>query len=504
MRGRMLVLTLFVTLSLSLPLAQPGGLFVQSAQAATEDEYFELMKLFVDTFEQIDRNYVKPVDRRELLDAAMRGMVLKLDPYSSYIDTSELKQFNESVEQEFGGIGIQVTIDPPTRQLTVMVPISGTPAYKAGLRAGDRIIEIDEKPTADFPEGREMESAIKMMRGKPGEVVKVKIQHKGDAEPISLEITRAIIKSPTVLGDHYDKAGNWSFFLEGEDKIGYLRLTSFARNSTEEIHDSLEQLKKDGMKALILDLRFNPGGLLSAATAISDFFVESGVIVSTKGRNTDEQVYKAKKAGTYSGFPMVVLVNRYSASASEIVSACLQDHKRAIIVGERTWGKGSVQNVIELEGGKSALKLTTASYHRPSGKNIHRFPKATEKEEWGVMPDAGFEVKFTDEELTKLFEARRERETVRLDGSTPKVEFVDGQLAKGTAWLKEQLATKKPDGDKPADAEKPAEAAEKAKEGDKPTEKKAGAGLPARLGQSFAEAFLDWQRTQLGRPSRTA
>lgn len=495
MRAGLLSLVLWSTLGVS-------TLFVQPARAATEDEYFELMKLFVDTFEQIDRNYVKPVDRRELMEAAMRGMVLKLDPYSSYIDTTELKQFNESVEQEFGGIGIQVTVEPRTRRLMVMVPIPGTPAYKAGLRAGDHIIEIDDKPTADFAEGREMESAVKMMRGKPGDIVKLKIQHKDDKEPISLEVIRAIIKTPTVLGDHYDKDGNWSYFLEGDDKIGYLRLTSFGRNSTEEIHDSLEKLKKDGMKALILDLRFNPGGLLSAATAISDYFVESGVIVSTKGRNTDEQVYKAKKAGTYSGFPMVVLVNRYSASASEIVSACLQDHKRAIVVGERTWGKGSVQNVIELEGGKSALKLTTASYHRPSGKNIHRFPKATEKDEWGVLPDEGFEIKFTDDEIAKLFDARRERETVRADGTVPKVDFVDSQLAKGMSWLKEQLAAKTPDADKPADAEKPASDAEKNKPAEKPTEKKEGAGLQMRLGHPFVEAFFEWQSVQPGRPSR--
>ncbi|MEK6261385.1 MAG: S41 family peptidase [Planctomycetota bacterium] len=503
MRGLLLILTLLSTLGASTLLLQPA--FVPSASAATaEDEYFELMKLFVDTFEQIDRNYVKPVDRRELMEAAMRGMVLKLDPYSSYIDTSDLKQFNESVEQEFGGIGIQVMVEERTRRLMVMIPIPGTPAYKAGLRAGDHIIEIDDKPTADFVEGREMQSAVKLMRGKPGDSVKLKIQHKDDAEPITLDVTRAIIKTPTVLGDHYDKDGNWSYFLEGEDKIGYLRLTSFGRNSTEEIHDSLEKLKKDGMKALILDLRFNPGGLLSAATAISDFFVESGVIVSTKGRNTDEQTYKAKKAGTFSGFPMVVLVNRYSASASEIVSACLQDHKRAIVVGERTWGKGSVQNVIELEGGKSALKLTTASYHRPSGKNIHRFPKATEKDEWGVMPDEGFEVKFTDEEMRKLDDVLRVRGTFRSDGTAPKVEFVDSQLAKGSNWLKEQLAAKKSDADKPADAEKPAGADEKNKAAGKPAEKKEGARLQKLPGPQYVEAILEWLQLFPHQNSRAA
>ena len=481
-RGWFLALVMFLGFALPAP---------QQVQAASEDEYFELMKLFVDSFEQIDRNFVEKVDRRELVEAAMRGMVMKLDPYSSYIEPTELKQFNETVEQEFGGIGIQVTIEPKTRQLMVMTPIPGTPAYKAGIRAGDHIIEIDDKPTADFVAGREMDTAVKLMRGKPGVSVKVKIQHAGATDPETLDIVRAVIKTPTVLGDHYDSMGNWSFMMEGEDKIGYIRLTSFGRNSTEEVHDALEALKKEGMKGLILDLRFNPGGLLTAATAISDFFVESGVIVSTKGRNTEEQVVKAKRAGTYSGFPMVVLVNRFSASASEIVSACLQDHKRAIIVGERTWGKGSVQNVIELEGGKSALKLTTASYHRPSGKNIHRLPKATEKDEWGVMPDEGFEVKMSTEEIGKLFDARREREVVR-NGEAPKSTFVDTQLNKGLGWLKEQLAEKKPEEKKPED-----------KKEDKPEEKKEGAALPLKSGRFFVDALLEWFAVQPGRAIRT-
>lgn len=464
-------------------------------QAASEDEYFELMKLFVDSFEQIDRNFVEKVDRRELVEAAMRGMVMKLDPYSSYIEPTELKQFNESVDQEFGGIGIQVTIDPKTRQLMVMTPIPGTPAYRAGIRAGDHIVEIDGKPTADFVAGREMDTAVKMMRGKAGEPVMVKIQHTGAKEPESLEIVRAVIKTPTVLGDHYDSQGNWSFMMEGDEKVGYIRLTSFGRNSVEEVRDALDELKKAGMKALVLDLRFNPGGLLSAAKDISDFFIESGVIVSTKGRNTEEQTYRARRAGTYSGFPMVVLVNRYSASASEIVSACLQDHKRAVVVGERTWGKGSVQNVIELEGGKSALKLTTASYHRPSGKNIHRLPKATEKDEWGVMPNDGFEVKLSNEDMTKLFDSRREREILRT-GEAAKSDYVDVQLARGVKYLKETLEAK-PDAEKPANGEDKAD--------DKPdakpeTEKKEGAALPTRLGRSYVDALLEWFRVQPGRP----
>jgi carboxyl-terminal processing protease len=471
-----------------LAIAVGCGVFAQATHAASDDEYYELMKIFVDTFEQIDRNYVTQVDRRELVEAAMRGMIVKLDPYSSYIDNKEFKSFNEHVEQEFGGIGIHVDVDDQTRQLFVTMPLPGTPAYKAGIRPNDRILEIDDKLTSDFPVGKEMESAISLIKGKPGTTVKIKVGHIGSDVPETFDITRATIKSPTVLGDRYDSKGEPIYMIDDKEKIAYVRLTSFGRNSTEEMQDVLAKLTKDGMRALILDLRFNPGGLLSAATAISDYFISEGVIVSTKGRNTEEHVVRAKRGGTYSGFPMAILVNRYSASASEIVSACLQDHKRAIIVGERTWGKGSVQNVIELEGGKSAIKLTTASYHRPSGKNIHRFPKATEKDEWGVMPDEGYVVPMSGDEMKKLFETRHDREKIPESDSTTLTALVDKQLDTGVEAVKKLLAEGKPIVEQPV---------QKAVTDEKKPEAKKADGTSMTdpvLQRSYVEAILEFWR----------
>lgn len=441
---------------------------------AADDEYYELLKMFVDSFEQIDRNYVTSVDRRKVIEAAMRGMITQLDPYSSYLEPDDFNQFNTTVEQEFGGIGIQVNVEDRTRQLMVMTPLPGTPAYKVGVRAGDRILEIDGKKTAEFEEGREIEAAVKMMRGKPGEVVRVTVLHEGGNKPESFEITRALIKTPTVIGDRYSSDGAWSLLLEGEPKLGYIRLTHFSRNTGQEMEDALKQLKASGMQGLILDLRYNPGGLLTEAIAVADLFIDKGVIVSTKGRNTEEQVFKAKKAGTYSGFPIVVLVNRFSASASEIVSACLQDHGRAIIVGERTFGKGSVQNVIPLEEGKSGLKLTTASYHRPSGKSIHRFPNAKETDEWGVSPNPGFEVKWGPREHEKYRDYRSERDVFRT-GDAPKSDFVDSQLAKGLDYLKAELAKPKAEPEKPEGKDN-ADDKKSSKDEKKDEKPKAGAG----------------------------
>jgi carboxyl-terminal processing protease len=365
---------------------------------------FELHQIFADTLDQIERNYVKGVSRRELIEAAIEGVLGKLDPYSNYISPDDIGRFKSNVEHQFGGIGIQIGIEDG--QLKVISPLLGTPAYRAGLESGDSILEIDGKST----EGIRIDEAVKQLKGEADTKVTLTIRHAGSREKETVTITRELVHVDTVLGDARKGDDTWDFMLDHDKHIGYIRVTAFSRDTAADVKKALVESQKDGLKGLILDLRFNPGGLLSSAIEVTDLFVSGGKIVSTKGRNTPERVWEAQSEGTFEGFPMVVLVNHYSASASEILSACLQDHKRAVIVGERTWGKGSVQNVIELEGGKSALKLTTAGYHRPSGKNIHRYPDAGEGDEWGVMPDDGYEVKLNGGQTARLIEYRRQRD----------------------------------------------------------------------------------------------
>ncbi|MBV8229035.1 MAG: S41 family peptidase, partial [Planctomycetaceae bacterium] len=352
----------------------------QATQGAKpKDEMMELYGVFVDAVEQVEANYVRPVDRRELLESALKGMLQNLDPHSSYINTTEWKQFKRQIEGRFGGIGIQVGMDPDANRLKVIAPMVGTPAYEAGVLAGDLIMEIDGQST----EGMNPDKAVEVLTGRPGTAVKLTVLHEGTEKSETLSMTRAIIDVPSVLGDNRKSDDAWDFMLDKGNKIGYIRITSFIQNTTEELKKALDELKAEGMKALILDLRDNPGGLLGAAVEVSDLFVDEGLIVSTKGRNTISKTYEAEKEGTYDNFPMVVLVNQNAASAAEIVSACLQDHNRAIVVGQRSYGKGSVQNIIDLEDGKSVLKLTVATYQRPSGKNIHRFKNAKDSDEWG-------------------------------------------------------------------------------------------------------------------------
>jgi carboxyl-terminal processing protease len=391
-----------------------GGLFSAHGLADTssapettpQEDYYELYKVLVDTIDQVERNYVKQLSRRELIEAAIEGVLDKLDPYSAYISPERLEHFRTTMESEFGGIGIQISIQADV--LTIVSPLVGTPAYRAGLMAGDRVVEINGEST----EGLKLDEAVRRLKGEAGTKVTLTVVHPGETEPEKVEITRENIHIDTVLGDHRKKDDAWEFMLRPDQGIGYVRLTAFSRDTARELRKTLEQLQSEGLRGLVLDLRFNPGGLLRSAVEISDMFVSEGRIVSTEGRNTPVQIWEAQKSGTFEGFPMVVLINRYSASASEIVSACLQDQDRAVIIGERTWGKGSVQNLIELEDGRSALKLTTASYRRPNGKNIDRGSSESE-DEWGVRPDEGFEIRLSDEEMQRLVTDRRQRDVVR-------------------------------------------------------------------------------------------
>ena len=426
----------------------------KTAPKPKQDEYFELMQTFVDTFEQVDRNYVKDVDRRKLLEAALRGMIKELDPYSSYIPPEELARFNQQVDQQFGGIGIQVQPDPRTRRILVISPLPDTPAYKAGVRAGDIVTEVEGYDTENMPLSR----AVELMKGPPGETVSIKVRHLSATEDEVISMERAIISVKSVLGDKWGKNGSWDFLVDDEQKIGYVRLTQFGRKSAEELATAIDALQKQGMKGLVLDLRFNPGGLLSQAVKISDLFIDSGTIVSTEGKNTAKRTFSATKAGTLPDFPMAVLINRFSASASEILSACLQDHKRALVIGERSWGKGSVQNVIELESGASALKLTTAGYLRPSGKNIHRFPDSKVTDEWGVHPDD--EIKFTRKELEDYDEYRRARD-VLTEAAPPESSFTDRQFEKALERIRAMLSDSDKKNESDKDDEK--ETSEKAK-----------------------------------------
>ena len=403
-----------------------------SPEAQSDDEYYELLKLFVETFNEVERNYVDTVGRRELMEAAIEGMLSKLDRHSNYIAPDELSDFRRDVESEYGGIGIHVQLE--NDEPIIISPIAGSPAYRAGLVAGDVITQVEGQPT----KGLKLDEAVRQMKGKLGTTVELTIRHADDTIE-QFTVRREKVRIKTVRGQNRNDDDSWDYMFDDERKIGYVRVTAFSRHTAGELRRTMEQLTEQDLQGLILDLRSNPGGLLSAAIEVSDMFVEDGLIVSTAGRNIETRKWSAHKAGTYSGFPMVVLVNHFSASVSEIVAACLQDHQRAVIVGQRTWGKGSVQNILQLESGRSALKLTTAKYLRPNGKNIHRDDDADEAEDWGVRPDNGLEIKLTDAEAAHLDRIRRSRDLLR-EPDPDQEEVEDKQLQLAIEQIGELLA----------------------------------------------------------------
>lgn len=361
---------------------------------------------------EIDNKFVRPVDERELFEGAMEGMVRELDPYSDFITPEELASFQEDLDQKFGGIGIVVEFDDKANRITVMSPLPDTPALAAGMRAGDQILAIDGKSVQGF----QVRDAVDMMRGEPGTELTLSVLHMGDEEPVEMTIERAIIPVASVLGDSRNPDGTWDFTVRDHPRLGMIRLATFGEKTAAELRATLTSIEPI-VEGVILDLRGNGGGLLKSAVEVCDLFIDEGAIVSIRGRDrADWQDYSAEPSTTvFRNKPLVVLVDGYSASASEITAACLQDHGRAVVVGTRSWGKGTVQNVMPFEGGRSALKLTVATYWRPSGQNIHRHVDATEEDAWGVTPDEGYAVETDDVTMTKIILLRQKYDKVLLD-----------------------------------------------------------------------------------------
>jgi len=327
------------------------------AREAPKDEGLPLkeLRIFATVFGRIKQDYVEPVTDRELLDHAIRGMLEGLDPHSAYLDEEDYKELQEGTSGEFGGLGIEVGMEDGF--IKVIAPIDDTPAQKAGIKAGDLIIRLDDKPV----KGMSLTDAVKIMRGKPGTRIKLTIRRAGEPKPLVFEITRAIIKQASV---------KWEQLAPG---FGYVRLSQFQAPTAQDMLRAIRKLeKKNGgrLQGLVLDLRNNPGGVLQAAVAVSDAFLDKGLIVYTQGRDPASRMeFRAQPGDELQGAPLVVLVNEGSASASEIVAGALQDHKRAVIMGRTTFGKGSVQSIIPISG-KIAIKLTTARYYTPSGRSI--------------------------------------------------------------------------------------------------------------------------------------
>ena len=335
-------------------------IFSHSINSAEIDIYKKI-DLFGEVLEKINKQYVDEINQSESMDSAINGLLQSLDPYSSYMSPEIFQEMQTETSGEFGGLGIEVSMEAGV--VKVITPIDDTPASKAGIKAGDYIVKIDNVQV----QGKSLSEAVDLMRGLVGTDIELTVRRRGVKKALTFNITRKIIEVQSVKSDLL------------ENNIGYIRLTSFNDNSSDQIKKKIKKLKENvNLKAFILDLRNNPGGLLSQAIKISDFFLENGEIVSTKSRKKSEnRKWFARKGDITEGKTLVVLINYGSASASEIVAGALKDHKRAIILGENSYGKGSVQSIIPLKN-KGAIRLTIAKYYLPSGKSIS---------EVGVSPD---------------------------------------------------------------------------------------------------------------------
>ena len=336
-------------------------IFFTNYSNSSETDIYKKIDLFGEVLEKINKEYVDEIDQSESMDSAINGLLQSLDPYSAYMPPEIFNQMQTETSGEFGGLGIEVSMESGV--VKVISPIDDTPAFRAGIKAGDYIVKIENNQV----QGKTLSEAVELMRGPVGSSIELTIRRRGEKKALTFNITREIIEIQSVKMELL------------ENNIGYIRLTSFNENSSDQIEQKIKLLEnKQKINAYILDLRNNPGGLLTQAIKISDFFLDNGEIVSTKSRKASEnRKWFAKKGDITEGKTLLVLINYGSASASEIVAGALKDHKRAIIIGENSFGKGSVQSIIPLKN-KGAIRLTVAKYYLPSGKSIS---------EVGVKPD---------------------------------------------------------------------------------------------------------------------
>lgn len=342
----------FASLLVLLALSLSGGL---ASKGVDTGSTYENLKLFTEVLSVIQNQYVEEIEPQKLLQGAVRGMVGSLDPNSSYLDKESFKEFQVDTSGSFGGLGIEITLTEK-KFLTVIAPVEGTPAYRAGIVTGDRIVKIEGIPT----EGMDLLQAVKMLRGKPGTKVTISLWREGWSDPKEITLTREVIKVQSVR------------VREPEKGIGVIRIRQFQEKTGEDVEAALEKLEKDGLQGLILDLRGNPGGLLTSSVEVSEKFLEDGkLVVYTEGRVKQQNMRLIAHARRPRlNFPLVVLVDKGSASASEIVAGAIQDWGRGVVLGTQTHGKGSVQTIIPLSDG-SGLRMTTAMYFTPKGRTIH-------------------------------------------------------------------------------------------------------------------------------------
>jgi carboxyl-terminal processing protease len=385
--------------------------------APAPDQDYQLVRQFVEVMAEVDANYVReltPEDRQKFVEDAIGGGLRKLDPHSVYLNEKQLKEFDTETEGSFDGVGILLGQDEKTKRLKISWPFAGGSAYDSGLIANDVITKVGDTDTTDMT----AEQASKLIKGERGTKVTLTIA-RGDKEfPVTLTRARIAMHPVAGVSRRADDPTKWNWFVDPQNKIALIRVSSFSGLTTKEVEEAMKEIEAAGAKALILDLRDNPGGLLDEATKLSDLFLTEGKIVTTKDRRGGEKTSSARGAGTVflpaETKPMVVLVNRDSASASEIVAAALQDNNRAVVVGERTYGKGSVQSVFRLAPDqKNAVKLTTQTWWRPNGKNMDKLYAEKQKtDEWGVVPNEEMTVQFTDPEYLRYRTELRKLEYV--------------------------------------------------------------------------------------------